>query len=339
MQSSYKDGLACMKGCGQSEIQSLESPLSDIPVMTISSSLKGTCTNCSLVVRTTWNFPAMLDTYDLTAKSLASASCKFTSTMEINAPQLWVLEGAGSNCYLGASLVPCRRDGNKTIVSLHAATLSALAQPEAEYVVTIDSVSTRLGPGTKTDLTALNVKFDGTGCRATTNAAATPRQVFNLELTSNSYKLIGSFTDTKMKASNPHVMSSTDVSMSFKSGAVLRAGAFILLRVAKDLEADFSPLIKDVSDARLVHKSHEVALGLFVGKSNISFTIPDSFSGDINNGDVLNVTFRNFRNPSNDSMTIEKGYLSAYQGLASAVDNSPIMFYRVKKGASCVLRR
>lgn len=331
-QSKYADGLSCMKGCGQSEIQGIDTALTDIPSMTISSSLKGTCTNCSLVVQTTWNFPEMLDTYDLTEGSLAGASCNYTAVMEINAPQLWVLEGSSSNCYINDLQVMCQRDGNKTLVNLNTTLLAALIQPEKEYVFSVDHISTRLGPGTKSDLTALNVKFDGTGCRATTQDNTAPRQVFNLELTSNSYKLIGMFTEASMTASDPHVMSNTSVSMTFTSGAVLRAGAFILLRVAKTVEPDFSTLIKDVNVARMQHKEKEVPLTLFVGKSNISFTIPDSFVGDINNGDRLNITFDNFKNPSNDSMTIEKGYLSAYQGLASAVDTSPIMFYSVEKG-------
>lgn len=331
-QSAYADGLSCMKACGASDIQSIDSKLTDIPTMTVNSSLQGTCTNCSLVVATKWNFPEMFDAYDLTAASLASAACKFSSVMEINAPLLWVLEGSASNCLVNGAPVACRRDGNKTLVDLNATMLGELAEPVSEYVFSVDSVSTRLGPGTKTDLTVLTVKFDGTNCRATTNAASTPRQVFKLELRSDSYKLIGMFSDTKMTASDPKVMSNTSVTMSFRSGAVLRAGAFILLRVAKTLEDTFSPLIKDVTSARLQHKGKETALGLFVGKSNISFTIPDSFEGDINNGDMLNITFFNFKNPPNESMTIEKGYLSAYQGLASAVDNSPILFYEVDGG-------
>lgn len=347
--SQFADGLACLKACGSawSDVQSLDSRLTDVPTMTVNSSLQGTCTNCSLVLGTRWNFPAMLGAYDLTPGSLTRASCQFTSVLEVNAPQLWVLEGSRSACALNSASVPCRRDGNQTLVDLSAATLGTLAEPAAEYVVTVDSVSTRLGPGTKTDLTVLTLKFDGTNCRATPPSAApgaTPRQVVKLELTSNSYKLVGTFSDTTMTAADPKVMSTTAVTMSFRSGAVLRAGAFILLRVAKTLEDAFSPLIRDVTSARLQHKGQETALGLFVGKSNLSFTLPDTFVGDINNGDVLNITFANFRNPPNDSMAIEKGYLSAYQGLALAVDNSPILFYDVKQGAfdsnwGCVGRR
>lgn len=329
--SEYKDGLSCMKECGQSEIQSIDSTLSDTPDMTISSSLKGTCVNCSLVIQTTWNFPEMFDTYDLTPESLSSDSCNFTSTMEINSPPLWVLEDSVSNCFVGDDKVECTRDGNRTLVTLNASTLAALIEPESQYVFSVDHFSTRLGPGTKTENTVMNVKFDGTGCCATQDSAS-QRQVFNLALTSSSYKLIGMFTDTRMEASDRRVLSTTSVSMIFRSGAVLRAGAFILLRVAKDLEDDFSALITDVSDARMEYDGEQVALDLFVGKSNISFTIPDSFAGDINNGDTMNITFDNFKTPSNDSMTIEKCYLSAYQGLALAVDNSPILFYPVMKG-------
>uniref|UniRef100_K3WYN7 G-protein coupled receptors family 3 profile domain-containing protein n=1 Tax=Globisporangium ultimum (strain ATCC 200006 / CBS 805.95 / DAOM BR144) TaxID=431595 RepID=K3WYN7_GLOUD len=329
--SEYKDGLSCMKECGQSEIQSIDSTLNDTPGMTISSSLKGTCTNCSLVIETSWNFPEMFDTYDLTEESLSSSSCNFTSTMEINSPPLWVLEDSVSNCYINDAKVDCIRDGNKTLVSLNASMLVVLMEPEKQYVFSVDHFSTRLGPGTKTEVTVMNVKFDGTGCRATTEDTSSPRQVFNLELTSTSYKLIGMFTDTEMDAVDPRVMSTTSVSLSFRSGAVLRAGAFILLRVAKGLEDYFSTLIRNVSDASMQYAGQRVALDLYVGASNISFTIPDSFTGDIGNGDRLNITFNNFKTPSNDSMTIEKCYLSAYQGLALAVDNSPVPFYHIRR--------
>jgi hypothetical protein len=181
------------------------------------------------------------------------------------------------------------------------------------------------------------MKFNGTGCRSSSNSS-TDQQVFDLELTSDSYELIGMFSNTSMTASSSEILSSTDITMSFRSGAVLTAGAFILLRVASDVEPRFGELITNVSEATMQLDSdgdgttEEVDMDLYVGSANISFTIPDSFEGTIQNGDLINITFSSFSNPANTSVAIEKGYLSAYQGLAPAVDNTVIEFYELTDG-------
>lgn len=340
--ATYQDALSCMQACGDSNLQSVDegSALSDIPDMTVQSSLNGTCTNCSFVIDTTWNFPRMLDSLDLTAASLAADGCNFTCEAVVSMPALWVLTGDASTCYAGTSnnTVECSRNGNTTIIPMDASALSVLMQTEDSYSFIVDHVTTRLGPGTFSEETTFSMKFDGTGCRATTNSTSDSRQVFDLELTSDSYQLIGAFSNTVMTATSANILSSTDVTMSFDSGAVLSAGAFILLRVATDLESRFSEMITNVSEASMVVDSdgdgvfETVDMELYVGEANISFTIPDTFTSSIQNGDTINITFSSLQNPANTSVAIEKLYLSAYQGLAPAVDNSPIFFYDLLDG-------
>ncbi|GLD98624.1 hypothetical protein PINS_up007341 [Pythium insidiosum] len=79
------------------------------------------------------------------------------------------------------------------------------------------------------------------------------------------------------------------------------------------------------------HEDNDVKLKLDVGRANLSFTIPETYTRTINNGDELRITFDNFRNPANNSLVIEKGYLSAFQGLALAVDNSLVNFYKIER--------
>ncbi|KAG2763914.1 hypothetical protein JG687_00001797 [Phytophthora cactorum] len=328
----YTDPVDCVKECRTSDLQNVDegSDLSDVASMMVTSSLNGTCSNCSLVVSSTYNFPQMLETFDLTAESVASSSCNFTCEITLDTPTLWVLEGSSSDCFAGTkgTDVDCSRDGNATIMSLDADALGVLMSVHNSYEFLVDHVSTRLGPGTFSEDTTLSVKFEGTGCIASSSAT---QQAFQLDLTSNSYELIGTFTKTTMEAENPIIMSATPVTLSVTSGAVLSAGAFFLLRVASDKESEFGTLIGNVSTASMVlpdsDSSSPVDLELFVGASNISFTIPDSFTGSIQNGDTVNITFGAFQNPANNSIAIDKVYLSAYQGLASAVDNSPIKFY------------
>lgn len=328
----YTDPVACVKECRTSDLQNVDegSDLSDVASMTVTSSLNGTCSNCSLVVSSTYNFPQMLETFDLTTASVASSSCNFTCEITLDTPTLWTLEGSSSDCFAGSedTDVDCSRDGNATIMSLDADALGVLMAVRNSYEFLVDHVTTRLGPGTFSEDTTLSVKFEGTGCIASSSNA---QQAFQLDLTSDSYELIGTFTNTAMEATNPTIMSSTPVTMSVTSGAVLSAGAFFLLRVASDKEAEFGTLIENVSSASMTlpdsGSSSPVDLELFVGASNISFTIPDSFTGSIQNGHIVNITFETFQNPANNSVAIDKVYLSAYQGLASAVDNSPIKFY------------
>jgi len=336
----YSDPVECVKGCRTSDLQNVDegSDLSDVASLTVTSSLNGTCSNCSLVASSTYNFPQMLETFDLTAASVASASCNFSCEITLDTPTLWVLEGTASDCAAGTSdtLVECSRDGNATVMSLDADALGELMAVHNSYEFLVDHVTTRLGPGTFTEDTTLSMQFEGTGCLAsssssTGSASSSTQQAFQLDLTSSSYKLIGTFTDTAMDADNAIIMSSTPVTLSVTSGAVLSAGAFFLLRVASDKEDEFGQLIGNVTTASMLlpdsDSSSSVALDLFVGASNISFTIPDSFTGSIQNGDTVNITFATFQNPANSSVAIDKVYLSAYQGLASAVDNSPIKFY------------
>lgn len=356
--AAYADGLSCMKACGDSDLQSVDegSQLSDIPSMTVASSLNGTCTNCSFVVETSWNFPQMLDAYDLTADSLAKSSCNFTCEAEINMPALWLLIGSASTCHVGSSATAadCSRDGNTTTISMDADALAALMTMQNSYSFTVDHVTTRLSPGTFSEETTFNMKFDGTGCRASNNSTSDTRQVFDLELTSDSYELVGMFSNTSMTASNSEILSSTDVTMSFRSGAVLSAGAFILLRVASDVEPRFGELIANVSTATMAldtdgdGTAEVVDMELYVGAANISFTIPDTYEGTIQNGDEINITFSSLSNAANSSVAIEKGYLSAYVvteletgnstyvGVSPAVDNSVISFYELTDGTIVV---
>ncbi|CAH0514228.1 unnamed protein product [Peronospora belbahrii] len=277
----------------------------------------------------------MLKTFDLTPASIAFSTCNFTCEIIVDTPKLWVLEGTMSNCAVGTTetSVDCIRDGNTTVMTLDADALGVFMSVHNSYDFLVDHVTTRFGPGTFTEDTTLSMKFDGTGClaSATSDTADSKQQAFQLDLTSNSYELIGVFTDTVMTAENTIIMKSTPVTLSVTSGAVLSAGAFFLLRVASDRENEFGDLIQNVTTASMLlpdsESSEPVDLELFVGASNISFTIPDSFTDSIQNGDTVVITFGTFLNPANNSVAIDKLYLSAYQGLASAVDNSPIEFY------------
>ncbi|CAI5730392.1 unnamed protein product [Hyaloperonospora brassicae] len=331
----FGDPVDCVRTCRTSDLQNVDkgSDLSDVASMTVASSRNGTCANCSLVVSSTYNFPQMLETFDLTPASLAAPSCNFTSAIRLDTPTLWLLEGATSRCAAGTkgTAVACARDnGNATVMTLDAEALTTLMAVHNSYDFIVDHVTTRLGPGTFTEDTTLSLTFDSTGCLASAGGATTP-QAFRVDLTSRSYELIGMFSNTAMSAENTIIMNPTPVTLTVTSGAVLSAGAFFLLRVASDREGDFGAMIRNVSTASMVlpdaDSTAAIELELFVGASNISFTIPESFTGSIQNGDVVNIQFATFQNPANNSVAIDKVYLSAYQGLASAVDNSPIMFY------------
>ncbi|KAG6622812.1 putative inositol-3,4-bisphosphate 4-phosphatase [Phytophthora cinnamomi] len=328
----FTDPVDCVKQCRTSDLQSVDegSDLTDVASIDVGSSLNGTCANCSLVASSTYNFPQMLETFDLTAASVAATSCNFSCEITLDTPTLWVLEGQASDCWAGTAdtAVECSRDGNATIMTLDADALAVLMAVHNSYDFVVDNVTTRLGPGTFSEDTTLSMKFEGAGCLASSTDAV---QAFEVDLSSSSYRLVGMFTNTVMEAEDSTIMSSTSVTLSVTSGAVLSAGAFFLLRVASDKEDEFGTLITNVSTASMVlpdsESSSAVDLQLFVGASNISFTIPDTFTGSIQNGDTINISFQSFQNPANSSVAIDKVYLSAYQGLASAVDNSPIAFY------------
>lgn len=328
----YTTVEACVTACASSIDQPVGSNegsgLTENPTMTLGSSLNGTCANCSLVLDTYWNFPLMLETFDLTTESLAS--CSYTAKIEVTPPSLWVLEDTSSDCAIGSTDVSCSREGNTTTLTLNDAVFAELATYKNSYKIEINQVTTRSAPGTYTEANTMVMTFDGTGCRASANSSST-RQVFSLSLTASGYELVGTFSEMAMTASDPRVLASTSVSVSFLSGAMLSADAFFLLRVASDMESYFSTLIPNISAAQMEYGGESYDLEVYVGEANVSFTIPEMFNDTINNGESVNITFDNFQNPSNDSSTIKRAYLSAYQGLALAVDNSPVSFFDLQE--------
>lgn len=336
----YSTVEACVTACASSIDQPVGSNegsgLTENPNMTLGSSLNGTCANCSLVLDTSWNFPLMLETFDLTMDSLASTSCSYTAKIEVTPPSLWVLEGSSSDCTVESTDVTCSREGNTTTLVLKNGVFAELATYKNSYKIEIGQITTRSAPGTYTETNTMVMTFDGTGCRASANSSST-RQVFSLALTASGYELVGSFSDMTMTASDPRVLASTSVSVSFMSGAMLSGDAFFLLRVASDMESYFSTLISNISTAQMEYGGESYDLEVYVGEANVSFTIPETFNDTINNGESVNITFDGFQNPSNDSSTIKRAYLSAYQGLALAVDNSPVAFFDLEESTSSYL--
>lgn len=336
----YTTVEACITACA-SPINQLVgsgegSALSENPNMTLGSSLNGTCANCSLVLDTTWNFPLMLETFDLSTESLAKTDCTYSAKLDVPLPYGWVFEGSSSECSMGSTFVDCTRTGNVTTLTINDAVLAELSTYKNKYEITIDDVTTRGDPGTYTTTSTMVMTFDGIGCRASANSSST-RQVFSLTLTSDQYALIGSFSEMTMTASDPRVLANTSVSVSFLSGAMLSAKAFFLLRVASDMESYFSTLIQDISSASMYYDGEIYDLDVYVGDANVSFTIPETFNDIVQNGDSVNITFNDFINPSNDSVTIKRVYLSAYQNLAMAVDNSAVAFFDLQESTFNVL--
>ncbi|KAJ0402654.1 hypothetical protein P43SY_007519 [Pythium insidiosum] len=332
--SLFKDAVECMTKCGSAppldEVG--DTQLSDSPDMAIGSERNGTCVNCSMVARTNFNFPKLFSAFSLSPQQLGqTATCRFKASIEIGMPMGWSFNTSTSQCFLGDVPVNCSHVDNTTVISLDANSIGGLmARPHGMFSFYIDGVSTRSNPGRFNEQTLLKMRFASQGCIP--NADVNTVQAFSLELTAPSYELKGLFTNTEMEATTPRIMSTTSVSMTFESGAVLRAGSFILLRVARDLEPAFGELIRGVNNARMRHQDNDVKLKLDVGRANLSFTIPETYAVPINNGDELSITFDNFRNPANTYSMIEKGYLSAFQGLSLAVDNSLINFYKVERG-------
>ncbi|KAJ0410127.1 hypothetical protein ATCC90586_001612 [Pythium insidiosum] len=333
--SLFKDAVECMTKCGSAppldEVG--DTQLSDSPDMAIGSERNGTCVNCSMVARTNFNFPKLFSAFSLSPQQLGqTATCRFKASIEIGMPMGWAFNTSTSQCLLGDVPVNCSHVDNTTVISLDANSIGGLmARPHGMFSFYIDGVSTRSNPGRFNEQTLLKMRFASQGCIP--NADVNTVQAFSLELTAPSYELKGLFTNTEMEATTPRIMSTTSVSMTFESGAVLRAGSFILLRVARDLEPAFGELIRGVNNARMRHQDNDVKLKLDVGRANLSFTIPETYAVPINNGDELSITFDNFRNPANTYSMIEKGYLSAFQGLSLAVDNSLINFYKVEREA------
>ncbi|DBA04615.1 TPA: hypothetical protein N0F65_012198 [Lagenidium giganteum] len=325
-QGTYKTAVECAKACGRRTdmSQGIESSLVDVPAIKFTSSLDGTCTNCSMVATTNWNFPKMLSNFDLTSASLASSDCKFKCQVTFPTPPSWKLEGDSSTCSLGDSTIDCSRQGNTSTLTLKTPDLTQLMTPARSYKFSVDSASTSL-PGTFIDPVVLGMRFDGTGCLATVKDIQ--RQYFALDLSANMFTIVGNFTETKMKATNKKILGTTSITMSFRSGAVLRAGSFILLRVAKVNEELFGSLIQGVSNAKMKFKDKTMPMDLRIGAKNLSFTIPASFTGDINNGDPMVISFDGFKNPADDSAGLNTAYLSAYQGYELAVNISPIEFF------------
>ncbi|GLD98625.1 hypothetical protein PINS_up007342 [Pythium insidiosum] len=242
--SLYKDAVECMTRCGSAPpLDDVgDTQLSDSTEMMIGSERNGTCFNCSMVARTSFNFPKLFSAFSLTPQQLKAGDCRFKSSIEIGMPISWTFDGSSSQCFVDNLPVTCSHADNTTVISLDAKAISALmSRPNGMFTFFIDQVSTRPNPGRFNEQTLLKMRFASQGCVA--NEDPNKVQAFSLELTAPSYELKGLFTNTEMEATNPRIMSTTSVSMTFESGAVLRPGSFILLRVARDLEPAFGQLI------------------------------------------------------------------------------------------------
>ncbi|TMW66408.1 hypothetical protein Poli38472_004173 [Pythium oligandrum] len=327
--ATYSDSVECMRTCGSQDV--FDHDLSENPTFTVGSDLNGTCRDCAMVVNTTFDFPALFATYAIKKSQLKTDECKFKSEIELTLPPSWTFaDGEKSKCYIGDHDVPCLQADNKTYFTLDEDKLGMLMTPpkdETAYTFKVDQVSTRPSPGKYPDETTMRLRFDSTGCLE--NGDANQQQAFSLAMLAKSYELRGMFTETSMKARNPVLMGKTVVELSFRSGALLDAGCFFLLRVAGTLEPLFGELIQDVHDGRLIYKGLQYPLDVTINTANISFTIPDDFNHTIDNGDQVMLSFDGFLNPQNDSVSIEKLYLSAFKGQALAVDNSVFSFYNL----------
>jgi hypothetical protein len=325
----YTDISECMQKCDKRIIQNEDNSLSSVNTMELSSGPGGTCNNCSLVASTRWNFPKMFAALDVSKESINQISCTFSAEIIVELPQLWQFDNDSPFCNINSKAVECAQNTeNKTILQLTAEDILVLMRPQSSYNITTLPVSTRFLPSEFQEENRILFTFTSTGCLSNFNNDV--NQFVELELISNSYKIVGHFSNLEMTASRTDILSLTPITMTFRNGALLRAGSWFMLRTAVADEAKFGECIKDVSAAWMLYKGEETNLELSVGPSNITFTIPSSFKGTIENGDEISITVENFRNKESGEDSLQKAYLSAYVDLTLAVDNSPILFYKVK---------
>lgn len=342
--AKYTDAGSCMAECVSSSssasdpIGSIEDcvELTDSPVMTVTSEPNGTCTDCALAVNTTFNFPKLLTTFGLTAASLQASGCSYKAEIDVDLPLKWTFDADSSNCFFAGHQLGCVHGDNSTTVSLDFTTMEKLLTPPKQpYRLLVDQISTRLDrPGNNQDPTNLKFRFNSVGCLASTTGAQ--EQAFSVGLNAKSYELKGRFRDLVISASDTSVLSSATVQIGFRSGAILTANDAFLLRVALQAEPLFGELIRTITTAKMtVEDGAQVPLTVVLGVANVSFWIPSSYEDSINNGDVVKLTFSEFQNPPNDSVTIGKLYVSAFRkstgGPVQMVENTVVDMYQLTK--------
>lgn len=345
--NSTADAADCMRTCAKDTATADTTNggvLSDSERnLTITTSMSGgSCTNCAWIARTRFDFPRLFKAYGVTAASLGDGSCNFKARVKMLLPPEWNFYGTSSTCKVAGTPVDCAR-GDKTMdITLSAAALGALMQvpKNNSYEIRVDQVSTRKTSGNYTFESLVELDFSADPC-VLSMGDGNKKQAFSVLLDAPSYELKGKFTEMSMVAENPVIVNTTTVHISFRSGAILQAGSIFVLRVSPRYEKLYEELISSVNAARLRDKTGEHVLNVTRNEANLSMTIPPSYTGTIQNGDQVVLSFDNFRTPVDEDNGLDRVFLAAFQYVDGskvvAVDYSPVDFFQLAHGMASLL--
>lgn len=299
---------------------------------TIQSSQQGTCTNCAFVATPLLDFPHFFQSMAVTIASLTSDQCTFTATIQIDIPSQWTLSPSSKStlkCLVENNLVPCSITANVSTLHINKHVLTKLFQTK-HVPFQLGPVSTRRNPGSLLEYNRFIVSFQSRGCLTLGDRHPL---AFTYTLHSDSYDLIGHFTDTKLIALQPEILQLTLLRLSFRNGALLGAQTHFVLQIADSLREIFTEMMRNASSAILrLPKGRDIHLEMKLGNGHLSMRIPNTFSDSIPNGQTLQLDIYPARNPNRINKPVDFLYLMAFDGERLAVDTSPFPFYTVQKG-------
>ncbi|CCI46295.1 unnamed protein product [Albugo candida] len=268
----------------------------------------------------------------VTIASLTSDQCTFTATIQIDIPSRWTLSPSSKStlkCLVENNLVPCSITANVSTLHINKHVLTKLFQTK-HVPFQLGPVSTRRNPGSLLEYNRFIVSFQSRGCLTLGDRHPL---AFTYTLHSDSYDLIGHFTDTKLIALQPEILQLTLLRLSFRNGALLGAQTHFVLQIADSLREIFTEMMRNASSAILrLPKGRDIHLEMKLGNGHLSMRIPNTFSDSIPNGQTLQLDIYPARNPNRINKPVDFLYLMAFDGERLAVDTSPFPFYTVQKG-------
>nr|CCA23449.1 inositol3 putative [Albugo laibachii Nc14] len=297
---------------------------------TIRSSKLGTCTDCTLVATPLLDFSRFFQSMAVTVASLMSDQCMLSASVQMDVPSQWTVSPSSTlECMVENILVPCSITANVSTLEINKHVLTKLFQ-KTHIPFQLGPVSTRRNPGSLLENNRFILSFQSQGCL--TLGERHPL-AFTYTLHSDSYDLIGQFTNTKLIALQPKLLQLTLLRLSFRNGAILGAQTRFVLQIADTMQAKFTAMMENASSAILyLPNSPEIHLQMTLTPGKLSMQIPDTFSDSIPNGQSLALDIYPVRNPVRINEPIDFLYLMALQGDRLAVDTSPFPFYTVQRG-------
>lgn len=329
----------CLRTCGAKTFQLKDST-------NWKSEQNGTCYQCKVNVSTDWDFKNMLKGLGISSSSIIESNCKWNGYFQIPTPKDWTFSSS-SDCRINGINTDCSTLGSNTVVNVTKNILRSLVET-GDSSADEESSSARGQSLKNTNYTAVvelpnyasprvpsraensenpRFVFDSVGC---TEIGDGENQVQNVDLILPYSKEIvveaGKFQEVFLQLKNGRIGESTQMSMHFKIGTVLRANSRIELKALNKFEV-MREIFKDAKMATIgIQNKH--ALELLYENDTFSITFPSNTNVILDNGVQATITIDVVNVPRNIKSIPKRVAAVVYYENQVVVEETEIQFFK-----------